>query len=243
MKKVIIFGFPHCGTTILRSIISHIDEVYEIVDESSNISDTLITEIKDKNPDKTYKYVLCKNPFVHPMYFKKDYDDYIKIFIIRNPLWVYSSLNKRFNYKQIDNSHSINRYIGICKLFTEHLDKSINNLYFIKYEDIFTDNYTLLKKIFDSIGFNYTDNIFNNTEYYNKVQSGKNLKLTNVIPNNNQHNLFRLYQINQPFINNNDMSKISLTKEQIDILMNDIDIQKIYPDIKDIVTNNNIVPI
>ena len=29
-KKIIIFGFPHSGTTILRNIISHIENVYEI---------------------------------------------------------------------------------------------------------------------------------------------------------------------------------------------------------------------
>ena len=36
--KIIIFGFPHCGTTILRSIISHIGNV-----------DDLITELKTVN--------------------------------------------------------------------------------------------------------------------------------------------------------------------------------------------------
>ena len=30
-KKVIIFGFPHSGTTILRNIISHIENVFDIV--------------------------------------------------------------------------------------------------------------------------------------------------------------------------------------------------------------------
>ena len=37
MNKIIIFGFPHCGTTILKSIIGHIDEVQEIIHECSYI--------------------------------------------------------------------------------------------------------------------------------------------------------------------------------------------------------------
>ena len=40
-KKIIIFGFPHSGTTILRNIISHIENVYEIVDEVSKIDDNI----------------------------------------------------------------------------------------------------------------------------------------------------------------------------------------------------------
>ena len=27
MSKILIFGFPHCGTSILKSIIGHIDDV------------------------------------------------------------------------------------------------------------------------------------------------------------------------------------------------------------------------
>ena len=34
MKKILIFGFPHSGTTILKSIIGHIDNVEEIINES-----------------------------------------------------------------------------------------------------------------------------------------------------------------------------------------------------------------
>ena len=37
-KKIFIFVYSHCGTTILRSIIGHIDEVYEKIDERQYFS-------------------------------------------------------------------------------------------------------------------------------------------------------------------------------------------------------------
>ena len=42
MNKIIIFGFPHYGTTILKSIIGHIDEVQEIIPECSYIDSSIL---------------------------------------------------------------------------------------------------------------------------------------------------------------------------------------------------------
>ena len=46
VKKILISGFSHCGTTILRSIIGHIENVYEIIEERDYISenDILVCE-------------------------------------------------------------------------------------------------------------------------------------------------------------------------------------------------------
>ena len=136
MKKIIIFGFPHCGTTILRCIISHIDDVYEIVDETNIIDDEFITN---------KSYTLIKYPYTFDELFTSKYDDYIKIFTIRNPLYVYSSLNKRFKNTKIDNQHSIDNYIKCIEKFRKYRYKDINNLYCIKYEDLFDNNYENLK--------------------------------------------------------------------------------------------------
>ena len=38
MTKILICGFPHCGTTILKCIIGHINDVEEIIDETRKIS-------------------------------------------------------------------------------------------------------------------------------------------------------------------------------------------------------------
>jgi hypothetical protein len=37
-QKIIVFGYSHCGTTILKSIIGHIDDVEEIINECRTIN-------------------------------------------------------------------------------------------------------------------------------------------------------------------------------------------------------------
>ena len=39
-QKILICGFPHCGTSILKSIIGHIEEVEEIFNETNIINKT-----------------------------------------------------------------------------------------------------------------------------------------------------------------------------------------------------------
>jgi hypothetical protein len=226
-KKIIIFGFPHTGTTILKSIIGHIDNVYEIVDEKPNIDDNNVDYIN-------YNFVLCKWPYlINENTLLKNYYDYIKIFIIRNPLYVFSSLNQRFKYNTLDQNHSIDKYIETVEQFNNFKNtKNIDKLFLIKYEDMFEYNYKNIKYIFDEIGFNYNDDIFNNSKYINKVQFQNNLIIPNIIPPVYNHTEYRLFQINQKFENKNDNNKLDLTKEQYQILTTDINILKVYPDNK-----------
>jgi len=134
-KKIIIFGFPHCGTTILRSIICHIGNVYEIVDETPKIDDNNMDYIN-------YDFVVCKWPYlIKENSLISEYSDYIKIFIIRNPLYVFSSLNKRFNFTTLHESYNIYKYLEAIKQFKKIKNtENINNLFLIKYENIFEDN-------------------------------------------------------------------------------------------------------
>jgi hypothetical protein len=55
MSKILITGFSHCGTSILKSIIGHIDDVDEIINETKKIS-----RISQK------KFIVCK--FLYNLY-------------------------------------------------------------------------------------------------------------------------------------------------------------------------------
>jgi hypothetical protein len=223
MQKILICGFPHCGTTILKSIIGHIEDVYEIIDEHQNIN-------MEINSDK--KYVLCKWPFTYKHFFDKDYDNYIKIFIMRNPLFVFSSLNKRFNNRDVPDTdiHGIPNYIKTIQLFTECSNNPKKNIYTIRYEDIFENNYQSLKDVFDKIGFDYTDEIFDNSKYVNQSHSG--IQIPKHKPSDLQHPQYRNWQVNQPFILNNNIEKIFLSETQKKMLCDNEDIAKIYPNLK-----------
>ena len=217
-QKILICGFPHCGTSILKSIIGHIEDVEEIYNEIR-----VITKHSDK------KFILGKCAFTYDDFFGEKYKDYIKIFIIRNPLFVFSSLNKRFNYK-ILNKANFNEYVNTLKKFIKYKNNPEKNIYTIKYEDLFENNYEELKKILNDIGFQYDDSIFDNSKYTNVIINGA--KLVDKKPQNNNHGLYRTWQINQPFISNNDILKIDLNEVQIKEIVNNQYVLQIYPDIK-----------
>ena len=219
-QKIIICGFPHCGTSILKSILGHIEEIDEIYNETSVI-----------NKKSNKKFILCKCPFAKSDFFSKDWSDYIKIFIIRNPLFVFSSLNKRFNYNIPDN-HGFNVYIDTLKQFIKYKNNPEENIYTIRYEDLFKNNYDELKKIFIDIGFQYDDSIFDNSKYTNVIINGVNLVDTK--PENINHAEYRTWQINQPFISNNDISKLDLNNHQKEEIINNSYVLQMYPDINSV---------
>ena len=218
LQKILICGFPHSGTSILKSIFGHIEEVEEIQGECESINTT-----------SNKKFILCKSPFTHRKFFSEEYKDYIKVFIIRNPLFVFSSLNKRFNYN-IPGNHNFNVYINTIRRFIKYKNNFEKNIYTIRYEDLFENDYHKLKEIFNNIGIQYDDNIFNNTKYTNVICPG--VKLVDEKPKNTDHAKYRTWQINKPFISNNDISKLDLSDVQKEEIINYSYVAQIYPDIK-----------
>jgi len=203
-KPILICGFPHCGTSILKSIIGHIEDVDEIIRETDYIS-------ADKLNNSKHKYVLAKTPYFKDEILTKKYDDYIKIVIIRNPCYVYSSLNKRYNYNIPVKLGLENHYLKVLEKINYLINEKRENLYTIFYEDLFNNNFEKLRDILDRVGLKYTDNIFNNSNYDNFIVD-KNIP--KVIPLPTDHDNFRSWQINQPFENMNNPAKIDLTEKQ-----------------------------
>lgn len=221
-KKILICGYSHCGTTILKSIIGHIEEVEEIINECD-----LVSMPCNKSTDK--KYLLCKCPQANPDFFSEEYKDYIKIFIIRNPLFVFSSINKRYGHYKLSNYHSLERYINIVKMFIKYNNNPKKNIYTIRYEDLFENNFHNLKEILNNIGMKYNDDIFDNTKYRNFSHIG--VELSDKKPKNTSHKIYRTWQINQPFTLRNDISKLDLSDNQKKKIINDSYILQLYPDI------------
>jgi len=74
----------------LKSVIAYIEDVTEIIDEFESIH---------KSTNK--KYIMCKYPQAASKFSAKKYKNFIKIFIIRNPLFVFSSINKRYGHYKL----------------------------------------------------------------------------------------------------------------------------------------------
>lgn len=221
--NIIIFGFAHSGTSILKSIIGHCDNVHEHIYESSII----------KQPHKS-KHNLCKYPYyISDINNNKIYEQYYKIFLMRNPVYVYSSINRRFSNNITNSRISIDNYLVALQKFDEFRNKNTSNMTTILYKDLFINNFQNIRDILNSIGINYNNDIFDNTKYVNLISS-KVREPPKHEPKPIDHDKYRTFQINLPFKNMNDPNKINLTEHQKDIFKSNPLIQQYFPENKNL---------
>ena len=236
-KKILITGFPHTGTSILKSKMGECSNVYEYPYESPIISNDYL--IGDK------EFALVKYPILpidiranHLMKVTRDsiYQDYIIIFVNRNPWNVFTSVIKSGSNPLNGlppNSNSeyhikVEEYIAASEHFLSAKNKELYpNLYSIKYEDFFPNNYEKLRNLFDEIGLEYTEDIF-----YNRSKDyihWRDINYNNIDENNVSYQKdryeYRTWQINQPFQNMN--SEVNIPDELSDILKNSNIIQEL----------------
>jgi len=142
-------------------------------------------------------------------------------------------LNKRFNNK-IHKDHTLDDYINVLNIFDNCQNNPPDNVYLIKYEELFQNNHEKIKNILDDIDLSYTDQIFNNKQYTNKPNMSVNTQIPTQRPREIDHNVYRYWQVNQEFVSNNNVSKLYLTKTQVKKILNTPIINKVYPEIESI---------
>lgn len=229
-KKILITGYPHTGTTILKSKLGECINLYECVDECDYVNQTIINNSADK------EFVLIKTPVLpleirkHKLHFnvyseKARYYGYSIILTNRNPWNLFTSIIKRGydplsgckNHLDSKYYHTIDEYLIMCEIFLDALRSNYPNVYAIKYEDFFENDGYSIKHIMNSIGLEYSDDIFHSKTKDYKINSKVHIpteKPTDVTFNE----LYRNWQINQPFQNMN--SGVDIPDELSDILEN-----------------------
>jgi hypothetical protein len=230
-KKILITGFPHTGTSILKSKMGECTNLYECPFEYFNINQNDILNSGDT------EFVLKKTPIL-PVEIRAntlertqsgfEYGDYIIIFVIRNPWNVFTSiikqgvnpLNKLEPNQGSEYFIKVDEYLAAANFFLEASNGDYKNIYSIRYEDFFPNDFQKLKDLFDSIGLDYTNNIFT-TRSKNYIHAPNvnydNIDSTNVSYSKDRFEL-RTWQINQPFQNMN--GEVDIPDELSDILEN-----------------------
>ncbi len=237
-QKILITGFPHTGTSILKSKMGECKNLYEIPKEYFNVLANDLYLAKDK------KFVLVKSPVIpieirannleYLINSKKEYSDYILIFVIRNPWNVFNSvikagynpLTKNGPNSTFDYHMSIGEYEAAGKIFLDAKQKNYPNVYTIKYEDFFLNDFANLKNIFNSIGLEYDTNIFyQKSKDYIHVP-GFNINNIKQSPTYKDGQIvLRTWQINQPFQNMN--GEVDIPDELSNILENSLIIKQL----------------
>ena len=180
MRKIIINGFPHTGTTILRRIIGDHPNVYDWEQE-----------IYDVEPGEIFKgmtHVVCK--FVGLPIQIYPYD-VTRIWLIKNPWDVFGSIYRRLGtswktapgYQIKDYLHFIERWLIERVAFFDMT---------IKYEDYFKEP-KYLEWIWDRCDLSYTKGIA-----HRAAGMGSRAPIPDQEPPRHMSMDFRTWQINQP---------------------------------------------
>jgi len=207
MKRIMVTGFPHCGTTILRAKIGECRNVYEDVREDRFPQpETKIGAWKGRYPfvvwkDPVLPLPLLMNGWEH-LEHMPSYRDNIMIVIIRNPYYALSSLVDGWfmNPYKTENEmlSSYEKTAAIWLKFKENPHR-FPNVFPINYEEMFENNYEVLKTTFRKIGLEFSDDIFENKTKDYELMTYKGRAVV------------REEQINKPFVNNNGMKPVRLS--------------------------------
>jgi len=228
---VLVCGVPHGGTTIVRKLIGNIDGVYDHPNEIDAIMGINPSTFLKKIEKTDHKAIVVKSPFT-PKNITK-HKDFKIVFILKNCFDLYGSYRKRFKTESHYTKTYVDRYgiasyntlAGIWLNIRKNPD-SFPNIYPIKYEEMFDNDYSKVKDLVRWLGFEWEDSIISSDRvaghqnWHNrpipKVDNPDTLKNTGAdnVP-------LRYWQINQPFQDMTGKSKHYIfknTKMQLDKL-------------------------
>lgn len=224
-KKILVTGFPHTGTSILKSKLGECKNLYECINEESFVREHHIALEKGK------EFSLVKTPILPidiragGVHFTRvpesRYYEYIIIMVIRNPWNVFTSIIKDgknpLNTFHIDQSSEyhirVTEYEVAGKFFLDSIKDDLEDIHCIKYEDFFDNENKKLFELMDKIGLEYSPDIFQTKtkDYIHTTHIDyKNIDGTNVSYEKNRLEL-RTWQINQSFQNMN--SEVDIPEE------------------------------
>lgn len=171
---VYVMGFPHCGTTILRKVCAKI----------TGLEEKKLEVYTRKNLDQIVS--VEDGPAVYKSPYPVEINNADKtLFILRQPDFVFYSLEKRFQQQPVGLEHHT------LEDYEKALDKFENfDGFTIKYENLFTDRLKLL--------FEYLEKPYKPDTLEVEAQHGPSPPYHEPF-----HGARRMWQIEQPFRNMN----------------------------------------
>lgn len=184
--RILVTGFHHSGTSILRKLIGRHPDVVE-----------LTAEVKAKDILKTPRYVnmVMKSPNMSGSVYSacKHTKDLKVICIFKDPRDCYYSLKERFGAYSFK---KLKRKWIECLQNALKLRRRSANCMIVRYEDLFKEG--ALEEIFRWVGLNFDkENILVSSPWYGPV------------PDPQDNIIYRAYQLSQPFVKMSSKSKLS----------------------------------
>jgi hypothetical protein len=209
MNKIVVMGFPHSGTTILRKLIGNSPEVYDVQLETLHIPNV---NIKEEN-------IVIKFTTTDIDDRLGNYTDFKVVTIIKSPFDVFGSTNRRFDGQDPQN-HTIPNWNKYAKGFIKYTEKPVDNMYTVRYEDLFTNSYEQVQNIYKFLGLEFNEDIITTKRdvYISPTCVDIPLEQPKNCTSGVPHGQYRTWQINQPFKNKTGDSRKYLSDVQEEII-------------------------
>jgi len=195
--RILIAGFPHSGTSILRKIIGNHPEVHDYYQsEVARYPRPRGLGVFKRLLPYEYcgkRHVVFKIPR-HDVELSTNADRII--YVIKNPFDVFASLNIR-SESALPDSCSLAAWQDYAKYF---LDKRFSGrCYKVRYEDLFPHDFALVKAIFSWLDLDWDDSVLNTESRYTPIRYEGHMPSSE--PPRTQHPAFRAWQTSQKLEN------------------------------------------
>jgi hypothetical protein len=121
------------------------------------------------------------------------------VMIIKNPYDIFGSITKRFGHLN-QQHHTINDWINHAKLFLKFKNSPADNVFVMKYEEMFKNDFAKVKSMFEFLGLQYTEKEIIHSQRKAYITSER-LHIAPVAPARTSHGPFRQWQMNQKIKN------------------------------------------
>jgi len=218
---VLIYGWPHSGTTITTKIIQSYDNVCGMKGAELKA----VTSVQFRNAERRgCTHVVVKWPWdmTDEIIASKTYENYLKIVLVRNPYWIFSSINRRLMLSQ---KQKLNYTFAIWERSALHFkEKSVakqtnswETIIYLQYEHLFTQIDESLLQISNKFGLHMSEhkvrmlkagNVHDSRSTHKKLSKKRGL-------NRSEFHHLRYSQIEAKLQNMNQVQKLWLSPSQI----------------------------
>lgn len=212
IMRILVAGFPHSGTSILRKLLGNHPDVHDhYVGETARYArdDRLLRRLLPLGYHGK-RHVVFKWPF-HDV--EQRTNAHRIVYIVRNPLDVFGSLQQRFG-ADLPRDHAPQAWQRYAQFLLGEHDAATRRI--LRYEDLFTGHYQALRLLLDWLGLDWNDAVTRTEARYapTRYKGG----LPGQAPDRRDHAAFRAWQTAQAFRDMSGQSRRHLDARLADML-------------------------
>jgi hypothetical protein len=232
MQKIIVSGFPHSGTTILRKLIGNHSKVFDVGRECYAVDEKHIEEFNRENTKKKRRgksvdtHIAVKGPWGDRVIQNLDqYSDYKVVIIVKNPLDVYASLKLRFADSEFPEEYSFEKWREFAQMFQALPSASGTagsegegraGVFKMTYDELFENDYQKLKDLVEWLGLEWEDQVVKGNAKRRIPINSYYIPTTK--PDRQANEKFRSWQTNQPLTNMSGEKRHVLSDKEVEMI-------------------------